>query len=340
MSDQTIYRHMVDSGLTRRDFMRYCAGLVGLMGLTRLPPVPGYPAAAARRDDLTLTVARALQATARLPVIWLAFQDCAGCTEALTRTRNPTVVDLLTHAISLEYHETLGAAVGHDAEAARAAAMSRFAGAYLLVVEGAVPALDGGYCTVGGRDATDILREAAAGAAAIVATGSCASFGGIPRARPNLTDARGVAEVLAGQTVVNIPGCPAIPEVTAGVIAHYITFGQAPELDSLGRPVTFYGDTVHAACPRRPHFLNDEFAQSFDDEGARQGWCLLELGCRGPETHNACSSLGWSQGLSSPVRAGHPCLGCAEPGFWDNGSFYPWQPRPYDAFLPWAVRGR
>ncbi|MFN2165538.1 MAG: Ni/Fe hydrogenase, partial [Anaerolineae bacterium] len=75
---------------------------------------------------------------------------------------------------------------------------------------------DGAYCTVGGRSALDILQEAASGAAAIIATGNCAAFGGIPRANPNPTDAKGVLDIIKDKPVINIPGCPAIPEVTTG----------------------------------------------------------------------------------------------------------------------------
>ena len=64
------------------------------------------------------------------------------------------------------------------------------------------------------------------------------------------------------------------------------------------------------------------FAKSFDDEGARQGWCLYEVGCKGPVTYNACATLKWNGGVSFPIQSGHGCLGCSEPGFWDLGGFY------------------
>jgi hydrogenase small subunit len=65
-----------------------------------------------------------------------------------------------------------------------------------------------------------------------------------------------------------------------------------------------------------------KFAKSFDDEGARNGWCLYELGCKGPTTYNACATIKWNGGTSFPIESGHGCLGCSEPGFWDKGSFY------------------
>jgi len=166
------------------------------------------------------------------------------------------------------------------------------------------------------------VLAAAAGAAAIVAIGSCASWGGIPSSGPNPTGAVGVAEILPDKTIVNIPGCPPIPVVMTGVLAHYLTFGSLPELDDKGRPKAFFGEAIHDRCYRRPFYERGMFAKSFDDEGARQGWCLFEVGCKGPVTYNACATLKWNGGVSFPIQSGHGCLGCSEPNFWDMGGFY------------------
>jgi hydrogenase small subunit len=110
--------------------------------------------------------------------------------------------------------------------------------------------------------------------------------------------------------------------VITGVLAHYLTFGALPELDELGRPKSFYGETIHDRCYRRPFYDQGKFAKTFDDEGARNGWCLFELGCKGPTTHNACATTKWNGATSFPIESGHGCLGCSEPHFWDAGSFY------------------
>jgi hydrogenase small subunit len=167
-----------------------------------------------------------------------------------------------------------------------------------------------------------MLEESARGAAAIVAVGTCAAFGGIPKANPNPTGAVSVADIIKDKPIINVPGCPPIPVVITGVLAHYLTFGNIPELDSLGRPTAFYGETIHDRCYRRPFYDQGKFAKSFDDEGARNGWCLYELGCKGPTTHNACATTKWNEGTSFPIESGHGCLGCSEPDFWDAGSFY------------------
>jgi hydrogenase small subunit len=334
MKDESIYAEMKKAGLSRRSFLKFCGLMAGAMGMSALPPieVSGLPSHLVKPNSQAVKlVAQALATKPRLPVIWLEFQDCAGCSEALTRSQSPTLVDLVLNQITVEYHETLSAAAGFQAEEAKQAAMKKYAGQYVLVVEGSISTKDDGvYCTIGGKSSLDLLKEAAAGAAAIIATGNCASFGGLPRANPNPTGALGVAEIIKNKPVVNIPGCPAIPEVFTGILAQFLVFGSLPEMDNLLRPKTFYGVTIHDRCLRRPFYEAGKFANSFDDEGARKGYCLYKLGCKGPTTYNSCATLKWSGGLSFPVQSGHPCLGCSEPNFWDGGGFYQGQSAPLD----------
>lgn len=327
MKEKTVYEHLRDKGLSRRDFMKLCGTIAGLMGLEMAPPLkalgktlPPTPAE---------VVAAALTSKPRLPIIWLEFQDCAGCSEAISRSSSPLLSKLVLDDIAIEYHETLMAAAGHQAEKAKEECMKKYYGKYVLVVEGS-PTLadDGVYCTVAGKSNLELLKEAVAGAAATIATGNCASFGGIPAAHPNPTKAVGVAELIKDRPVVNIPGCPAIPEVTTGTILHFLVMGELPKTDELKRPLPFYGNTVHDHCLRRPFYEAGKFAESFDDEGARKGYCLYRLGCKGPTTYNACAGLKWERGLSYPVQSGHPCLGCSEPHFWDGGGFYQGQSAP------------
>jgi hydrogenase small subunit len=215
------------------------------------------------------------------------------------------------------------AAAGHQAEEALHATMQKNHGKYVLIIDGSVATgLDGAYSCIAGRTNLSLLKEAAKGAAAIVAMGSCAAYGGIPRAKPNPTGAVAISDIVKDKPIVNIPGCPPIPVVITGVLAHYLTFGSLPELDSLGRPKAFYGETIHDRCYRRPFYDQGKFAKTFDDEGARNGWCLFELGCKGPTTYNACATVKWNGGASFPIESGHGCIGCSEPDFWDAGSFY------------------
>ena len=225
--------------------------------------------------------------------------------------------------ISLDYHETLMAVSGEAAEAAMARAMAANKGKYVVVVDGSVSTADGGvYSTNAGKSNLETLKEVTANAAAVLSVGTCAAFGGIPHARPNPTGAVPVSEIVTDKPVVNIPGCPPIPEAIAGTVAYFVTFGKLPDLDHLNRPKSFFGDTIHDRCYRRPFYDKGLFAKSFDDEGARNGWCLYEVGCKGPVTYNACATLKWNGGVSFPIQSGHGCLGCSEPDFWDRGSFY------------------
>lgn len=289
-------------GLNRRNFLKFCTGIAATLGL---PPALG------------VRIAEAASAPMRPPVIWLSAQECTGCTESLLRAYHPTIETLILDMISLDYHETLKAGAGHQAEAFREQSMKQNWGKYVLVVDGSIPTKDGGvYCMVGGRPILDTVKEAAEGAAAIIGIGSCASWGGIPASDPNPTMAQAVHEVLPGKTVINIPGCPPNSYNFLSTVLYLVTFGKAPELDDKNRPKFAYGRLIHENCERRPHFDAGRFALEFGDAGHRQGWCLYKLGCKGPETHANCPAIGFGDtGFGSwPVGTGHPCFGCTEKG--------------------------
>ncbi|WP_295409540.1 hydrogenase small subunit [uncultured Thiocystis sp.] len=293
-------------GVSRRAFLQFCTTTATMMAL----PAAVIP-----------SMARALEQARRPSVIWLSFQECTGCTEALLRSHAPSIESLIFDFISLDYHHTLQAASGDAAEKAREQAMHEHAGDYLLLVDGSIPTLKG-TSTIAGIDNLEMLKEGAAGAAAILAVGTCAAYGGLPKAAPNPTGARSVEELITDKPIVNIPGCPPIPLAITGVIAHYLTMGALPEVDHLKRPLAFYGENVHDRCYRRPFYDRGFFAETFDDEGARKGWCLYKLGCKAPETYNACATIKWNQGVSFPIQSGHGCIGCSEPNFWDKGGIY------------------
>jgi hydrogenase small subunit len=177
---------------------------------------------------------------------------------------------------------------------------------------------DGGiYCQVGGRPVLEILRETAPQATAIVAIGSCAAWGGIPSAEPNPTGAVSTQEALGDKfKVINIPGCPPSPYNFLATVLYLVTFKKLHDLDSKNRPMFAYRRLIHEGCERRPHFDAGRFVLEFDDEGARRGWCLYKMGCKGPETYNNCPAIlfGDVGARSWPVGTGAPCLGCSEKG--------------------------
>jgi len=304
----TIYEHMRMKGYSRRDFLKFCAWITAFMGV--------------EASGLSKVV-RAMETKPRLPVVWFHFQECTCCSESFIRSSHPIVADIILDKISLDYTETLQAAAGFQAEEALHQTMKKYRGKYLMLVEGSVPlGNDGVYCCIGGRTALDIVKEAAEGAKAIITWGSCASNGCIQSARPNPTKATPIHKIITDKPLIKVPGCPPIAEVMAGTIVHLLAFDRIPQLDGLGRPKAFYSRRVHDTCYRRPNYDAGLFVESFDDENARRGFCLYKMGCRGPVTYNSCGVIKWNNGVSYPIQSGHPCIGCSEENFWDNGPFY------------------
>lgn len=279
-------------GISRRQFLKYCGVIAGAIGLG--------PAFGPK-------VYEALAAGPRPPVIWLHMAECTGCTESVLRTSEPSFEQVILDTISLEYHETLMATAGEDATAAQTAAADMYQGNFFCVVEGAIPTADDGiYGMVGGKTMLSIAQDVCTKAKAIIALGNCASYGGLPAAWPNPTGAQGVetalGSLIANIPVVNLPGCPPNPINFVGTLANYLLMGSLPALDADGRPQFAYGQTVHSLCPYRE----------------RESRCLEDDGCKGKQCHNNCPSIKFNDGTSFPMQAGHPCIGCSEPDFWDR----------------------
>ncbi len=298
------YERLEKKGASRRDFMKFCTFLTATMGLSSsfVPKVAEVFAAPKQRP----------------PVIWLHFGECTGCSESVLRSQYPYVDDLVLEVLSVEYHETIMAAAGQQAEDQLHMAMKKYKGKFICVAEGAVATkYDGGYGKVGGRTFLDIAKEVIPNAAATICIGSCSAYGNIPAAAPNPGGYKGVGEALGIKTI-NIAGCPPNPINFVGTVVNYLLLGKLPAIDDLGRPLFAYSKTIHDQCPRRSHFENDELVEEFGSEEAAMGYCLYKVGCRGPETYNNCPVAKFNDGTSWPVEAGHPCIGCSEPGFWDK----------------------
>jgi hydrogenase small subunit len=295
-------------GHSRKEFLKFCTLMAACLGL---------------ENSSVGQVVQAMSSQPRLPVIWLHFQECTCCSESFIRSSHPLVADVLLDQISLDYTETLMAAAGVQAEQAMQNTMQKYKGQYILCVEGSVPtAADGVYCMIGGKTSLQILEEAAEGAKAVIAWGSCACNGCIQAAKPNPTSATPIHKLIKGKPIIKVPGCPPIGEVMAAIIVHVVTFGRLPQLDGLGRPKAFYSKRVHDSCYRRPYFDAGLYVESFDDDNARKGYCLYKVGCKGPSTYNACGITKWNNGTSFPIQSGHGCFGCSEENYWDNGRIY------------------
>jgi hydrogenase small subunit len=300
----TIDEQLKRAGSSRRHFITFCGKLM-----------VAAPFGLAITNFVSPEAVAGVIGKARRPsVIWLHMQDCTGCTETLLRTSEPDLAALIFDVISLDYHETIMAASGTDAELALKDAMAQNDGKYVLIVEGSIPTKDNGaYLKIAGRNGIDMLKDVASHAAAVISIGSCASWGGIPSSNVNPTGATGVDSIIKNKPVINLPGCPPNPYVLLATVLEYATTGKVPKLDALGRPKFAYDRLIHDHCPRRAHFDAGRFASQFGDSGHRQGWCLYKLGCKGPVTHAPCSTRHFNEVVDCwPIGIGAPCVGCTE----------------------------
>lgn len=304
---ESMWERYLRNGLSRRDFLKGCVALTSLMGLN---------------TDMVSKVVEAAESKPLPVVIWLHGHECTGCDESFIRSAAPLASDVVLNMIALEYSHVLSAASGEPFEAHLEQTIEKYRGQYILAVEGAIATKENGvYCMSGGHPFIDTFRRVAKDAAAVIAYGTCATSGGIQAASPNPTGSAGVSHYVGSTPVINVPGCPPIPEVMTGVVMHVALFGTIPDLDMENRPKQFYGNRIHDTCYRRPFFDAGMFAERFDDAGSKAGWCLYKLGCRGPETYASCGNLRWFQGLSYPIQSGAPCIGCTNANFWDDAPF-------------------
>jgi hydrogenase small subunit len=292
-------------GVSRREFVAFCGSIAASFALPR--------SAAAQ-------MAAALQRTEKPILIWLEFQDCAGNTESFLRASRPTAAEVLLDVLSLDYHETVMAAAGEQSKANRDRAVKERPGGYIAIVEGSIPTgANGAYCTIGGESAIDIARSVCGNAAATIAIGTCAAFGGLPAAAPNPTGALSVADAVPGvRNLINLPACPANVENLTELVVYYLTFKRWPALDHYRRPLFAYGKSIHDNCERRAHYDAGQYVEAWGDAGHQAGHCLYRMGCKGPVAFQNCPVVKWNGGTNWPVGCGHPCIGCSEPSFWDT----------------------
>ena len=298
-------------------------------------------------------------------VFWLAGMSCDGCSVAVTGATNPSVEDLLAGNIPglprvVLHHPVLSVSAGGEfVRAFKDAANGELRAPYVVVLEGSVPddqALpeDEGYYSAmgaGGFDPesqgdqpnrmTDWLKRLCPGAAASVAIGTCATWGGIPAAAGNVTGSMGLMDFLGknyrsalGVPVVNVPGCSPVgdnfTEVVAAVLMFLQGIGPLPEFDELGRPVWQFGETVHRHCPRAGYYEEGVFADEYGDQE-----CLVEVGCWGPVVQCNITERGAINHMGGCMVAGGPCIGCTMPGFPDK--FAPFYKAPPGSSLSSAM---
>jgi len=290
--------------VTRRKFLQYCGSLAAILGLGP----SAIPAICQAIDQM---------AKGRAPLLWLQGQSCSGCSISLLNSTEPGPAQILTSSISLIFHPNLSAATGHTCLDLINSTVDK--GGYILVIEGSIPTRIPHACMVGEEPIDKMVIRAAQKAKAVIALGTCASFGGIPAAENNVTGAMGVPEFLKlnriGTPVISLPGCPAHPDWLVGTLVYVLKFGL-PNLDKFGRPTMFFAKVLHDQCPRFADYEREKFAKTLDEDG-----CLFRLGCMGPKTYADCSLRLWNSRTSFCIKAGAPCIGCTMPEFAAKASF-------------------
>ena len=294
--------------LSRRDFLRLMGGTAAIFAF------PGVILQGCKK-----AIEKAAE---RAPVIWIQGQSCSGCSVSLLNKVDPDIAGVITDFISLNFHQTVMAGTGDKAISVLEDALKKKRKDYILIVEGSIPVKAAEYCTIGevnGRlvSAKEWVEKLAKNAKAVVAIGTCATFGGIPAAEirangDNPTGAKSVAQILPKATVLNIPGCPPHPDWMVGALLHFM-FKGLPELDEYNRPKIFFDKTVHEQCERLSDYNKGKFAKNWGDEG-----CLYLLGCLGIDTNCDIPERKWVN-ANSCTGSGAGCIGCTEDVFPDYG---------------------
>jgi len=294
-------------------------------------------------------LAQALAFETKTKVLWLHGAECTGCSESALNGHSPEFAEALDKLnISLVYHETLlaqqgifvdGKLVGTSELNGEILLNELVAeGGYILVVEGSIgngPAGTGKINSIGNHTFKSIFEKAAKQSSAIIALGTCATYGGITVTNSKVKDycdfmgvnqtehKKGgmMKELGINKPVINLPGCPAHPDwfflTVAAVLLGKIDLSDMKGiLDSEGRPKVFYPPThtLHENCPRRGFY-----DQGILDTQFAKGGCLWKVGCKAPYVHSDCALRKWNNGLSVCMQVGGPCIACVEPIF-PNGS--------------------
>jgi hydrogenase small subunit len=284
--------------ISRREFVKFCTATAATLDLAPI--------------EFVTRLSNILAAVSKKPaVIWLEGQDCAGCTVSFAGSLNPPIASIILDKLSLRYHDTIMNASGHQAEEVFNATVNE--GGYILAVEGSIPTIDDRFCMVGGRPFKEMITEASVNAAAIIAVGACASFGGIPSAGP--TGSVGIGKIVKHKSIINLSNCPVQVDHFLGTILYYLTTGKILPLDEIGRPKVYFTETIHDNCRRRSYFEEGVVLTNWNDP-KQKNCCLIEKGCKGPETYCDCSVRRWNDGQNYCIDCGAGCKGCAEPIFY------------------------
>jgi hydrogenase small subunit len=286
-------------------------------------------------------------------ILWLtAGLSCDGDTIAMTAATNPSIEDLVRGMIPgipeiVLHNPVLAREVGTDFLKCFHDAVQGQLDPFILVVEGSIPNEnneDGCWAGFGTDPATnqpiktcEWIDRLTPKAWAIVAAGTCATYGGIHAVQGNPTGCMGLADYLgwqwkswAGIPIVNVPGCPIQPDNFMEVILYLLrqAAGTAPmiPLDEALRPAWLFEATVHEGCDRGGYYEQAQFTERY---GGKE--CIVKLGCWGPVVQCNVGKRGWIGGIGGCPNVGGVCIGCTMPGFPDK--FMPFMDQPPGSML-------
>jgi len=314
--------------VSRRQFLKHAGATAALLGLS---------------EAMIPQLAKALEelAAGKPPVIWIQGQNCTGCSVSFLNSNYPGVADLVLNKLSVRYHPNVMAGTGQTAVEAIDATLKDMKGKYVLVVEGPVPTKENGdFCTFGlgsgkkslmgnevpnDKPIQEWMNELVPGAAAVIANGNCASFGGIPGANSGVTGATPVPKIVAKidskKPVVNVGGCPSHPDWFVGTVLEALMFLQGKgklNLNENNMSKTFFGQLIHENCERRASFDAGLFLEDWNDQNPDMKLCMFKQGCKGPVTYADCPTRRWNSAVNWCVGANGPCHGCASPEFYKD----------------------
>ncbi len=282
-------------------------------------------------------------------IIWMTTGlSCDGDSVSTTAATQPSLEDVVMGAVpglpKVHLHNpVLAYEVGADFMKYWHEAAAGLLEPFVLVLEGSVPneeIKEEGYWAAMGTDpatgqpitTSEWIDRLAPKALAVIAAGTCATYGGIHAMEGNPTGAMGLADYLGwgwrskgGLPVVNVPGCPVQPDNMMETLLYllYQVAGLAPmiPLDEQLRPTWLFGKTVHEGCDRAGYYEQGDFAHEYGSPK-----CLVKVGCWGPVVNCNVTKRGWMGGIGGCPNVGGICIGCTMPGFPDK--FMPFMDAP------------
>lgn len=247
-------------------------------------------------------------------IVWLQGASCSGCTLSMTNIEDISFMDFILQFVNIVYHPNLSVCKENEIPNILENVQTKLKDNFLLVVEGSIPTTLPHACLVADTPFIEWASKMSQYAAACIAVGTCATFGGVTNMKGTFTGASPLKQVLKHKGIkkplVNLPNCPIKPEHFIYTILYYIKLKKLPPLDSESRPKKFFSQTIHQNCIHYHEFKEDIFATNIGEQG-----CLLQLGCQGPVTRSDCMIKGLNGNVNNCIKAGHPCIGCASEHF-------------------------